>query len=248
MKDTNPKDAIGTDKVPMHLWPTTATILGALAFLDGALKYGRSNFRAVGVRASIYYDAARRHLDAWFEGENADPDSGLPHLAHVLACVAIVVDAEAAGKLRDDRMVAGGWRPLMDALMPEVARLRALHRDRAARHYTIAEGPAAAAARPAAPARGGAGERVACMADDAVEAIEALLLDRREITGTAAGRSMCDCDPSVGIEGCAVCQAVGVLRAHAAGKRNAARAGTAPGDAGACEVCGFADCEELRAP
>ena len=49
-KPTNPKDAVGSDKLPLHLWPTTATVVGALGLLDGALKYGRSNFRAVGVR------------------------------------------------------------------------------------------------------------------------------------------------------------------------------------------------------
>jgi hypothetical protein len=138
-KPSNPKDLIGSDKLPMHLWPETATALGALALLDGALKYGRGNFRAVGVRASIYVDAARRHLTAWFEGEDADPDSGLPHLGHALACLAILVDAEAAGKLNDDRQVGGGYRPLVDALSPHVARLKALHAEKNPKHYTIVD-------------------------------------------------------------------------------------------------------------
>lgn len=45
-KPTNPKDIIGCNKIPMHLWPETATMLGAMALLDGMLKYGRSNWRA----------------------------------------------------------------------------------------------------------------------------------------------------------------------------------------------------------
>ncbi len=138
-KPTNPKDAIGSNKLPLHLWPETATALGSLALLDGALKYGRSNFRAIGVRASIYYDAARRHLNAWFEGEDTDPDSGLPHLSHALACLAILVDAEAAGKLNDDRMAPGGYRALIDGLTPHVERLKQLHQDKAPKHYTIAD-------------------------------------------------------------------------------------------------------------
>lgn len=138
LKPTNPKDLIGSGKLPLHLWPVTATALGSLGLLDGMLKYGRSNFRAVGVRASIYYDAASRHLNAWFEGEEADPDSGLPHLAHALACLAIIVDAEAAGKLNDDRMHPGGYRSLIDSLTPHVARLKAVHEDKAPTHYTIA--------------------------------------------------------------------------------------------------------------
>lgn len=139
VKPSNPKDAVGSNKLPLHLWPTTATALGSLGLLDGMLKYGRSNFRAVGVRASIYVDAAKRHLDAWFEGEERDPDSDLPHLAHALACMAIIVDAQAAGKLQDDRMVAGGYRKLVEELTPHVTRLKALHAGKEPRHYTIAD-------------------------------------------------------------------------------------------------------------
>ncbi len=136
-KPTNPKDAIGSGKFPLHLWPATATALGSLAMLDGALKYGRSNFRAIGVRASIYVDAANRHLSAWFEGEELDPDSGVPHLAHALACLAILVDAQAAGKLNDDRMVNGNYREFLTGLFPHVARLKALHEGKTPKHYTI---------------------------------------------------------------------------------------------------------------
>ena len=108
-----------------------------MALLDGALKYGRSNFRAIGVRSSIYYDAARRHLIKWFEGQNLDEDSGLPHLAHVLACVAILIDAEAAGKLNDDRMIKGGTLELLKNMTPHVKRLKELYKDRNPHHYTI---------------------------------------------------------------------------------------------------------------
>jgi hypothetical protein len=139
MKASNPKDIIGADKIPMHLWPTTATMMGAMGFLDGALKYGRSNFREVGVRSSIYYDACRRHLDAWFEGEDSDPDSGLPHLAHALACLGILVDAQACEKLNDDRMLAGGYRTLVTQLTPHVKRLKDKHHDKSPKHYTIAD-------------------------------------------------------------------------------------------------------------
>jgi hypothetical protein len=137
-KSTNPKDAIGSDKIPLHLWPTTASAMGCLAMLEGALKYGRSNFRASGVRASIYYDACRRHLDAWFEGEESAPDTGTPHLSSALACLAIIVDAQANGKLNDDRMFAEtpGYRKLVDELTPHVARLKEQFKDKKPKHYT----------------------------------------------------------------------------------------------------------------
>lgn len=137
LKPTNTKDIVGSDKLPLHLWPTSAKALGALALLDGMLKYGRSNFRADGVRASIYYDATNRHLDAWFEGEDVDPDSGLPHLAHALACIAVLVDAQEAGKFTDDRLFPANYRALADALTPHVARLKAKHAGRDPKHYTI---------------------------------------------------------------------------------------------------------------
>jgi len=134
---TNPKDAIGSDK--LHLWPETATALGCLPMLEGALKYGRGNFRAIGVRSSIYVDACKRHINAWFEGEDDAPDSGLPHLAHALACLAILVDAQAAGTLHDDRQVHGGYRQLVTRVTPHVKRLKALHAEKKPKHYTIAD-------------------------------------------------------------------------------------------------------------
>lgn len=135
-KPTNPKDAIGSGKIPVHLWPTTATIMGSLGLLDGAAKYGRSNWRESGARASIYFDAAQRHLFAWNSGEDVDPDSKLPHLAHALACLAILVDAQAADKLTDDREYPGGYRKLIEELTPHVARLKELHKDKNPVHFT----------------------------------------------------------------------------------------------------------------
>lgn len=140
-KETNPKDAIGSNKVPLHLWPSTATAIGSIALLNGALKYGRSNWRVAGVRASIYADAAKRHLDAWFEGEETDPDDGVDHLGAVLACLAILVDARAAGKLNDDRAVQGGYRKAIDVCTSEVTRLKELHAGKEPKHYTINDSP-----------------------------------------------------------------------------------------------------------
>lgn len=136
-KQSNPKDLIGCDKLPLHLWPETATVFGCLGLLDGALKYGRSNYRVIGVRASIYYDACKRHLNKWFEGEENDPDSGLPHLSHVIACVAILIDSKCAGKLNDDRMTPGGYIKLVDEMTPHVKRLKEVHKSKSPKHFTI---------------------------------------------------------------------------------------------------------------
>lgn len=136
-KPTNPKDVIGSDKLPLHLWPETATVMGCLGLLEGALKYGRSNWRETGVRVTIYVDAVRRHINAYFEGEDIDPDSGMPHLAHALACLAILVDADAAGMLNDDRQYPGGYRRLVEELTPFVPAAKENHADKSPKHWTI---------------------------------------------------------------------------------------------------------------
>ena len=132
----NPKDAIANGKIPLHLWPSTATAMGAIGLLEGRFKYGNANWREAGVRASVYVSACQRHLAAWFEGEDTDPDSHLPHLSHALACLAILVDAQAAGKLTDDRQYPGGYRKLMDELTPLVAMVNDKYADKPEpRHY-----------------------------------------------------------------------------------------------------------------
>jgi hypothetical protein len=137
LKSTNPKDLIGSDKIPVHLFPVTAVIYGTMALLDGALKYGRANWRAAGVRASIYYDALNRHMTKWFEGQDIDEDSGLPHLAHAMACIVILIDAIEAGKLKDDRMYKGGYLELIKKMTPEVKRLKEKYKDKNPKHWTI---------------------------------------------------------------------------------------------------------------
>ena len=134
----NPKDTVGSTKLPLHLWPTAATAMGSVALLNGALKYGRNNWRRIGVRASIYVDACQRHLSAWFEGEQVD-EEGVPHLGAALACLAIIIDCEAAGKLIDDRQYPGGHRELMEALTPIVKQLQERHADKSPKHYTIGD-------------------------------------------------------------------------------------------------------------
>lgn len=103
VKPTNPKDAIGSTKLPLSLVPQTALAWIDMVHLHGAAKYTAWNWRSAGVRASIYLDAIYRHLAEWWNGETHDVESGLPHLAHVGACVNILLDAKECEKLTDDR-------------------------------------------------------------------------------------------------------------------------------------------------
>lgn len=103
MKPTNPKDAIGVSKPPLSAVPGGPLFQVGAALLYGGCKYGRHNYRPAGVRASVYFDAVMRHLWAWWEGEDLDPDSGVTHLAHACAGLMVFMDSEMAGNHTDDR-------------------------------------------------------------------------------------------------------------------------------------------------
>jgi len=135
-KESNPKEACGSVKVPLSYFPVTAIAQGSMALLAGACKYGRNNWRVKGVRVSTYYDALLRHMTAYWEGEELDPEDGVSHLGHALACLAILADAEACGKVTDDRPCVSGWSELKATLTPDVTRIRSLYSDRNPQHYT----------------------------------------------------------------------------------------------------------------
>jgi hypothetical protein len=102
--DGNPKSAQGAKKHSLHLVPTAALIAESEAFADGVAKYGAANWRKTGVAASVYVAAAMRHIALWHDGgEDRASDSGAKHLGHARACLGIILDAEACGKLIDDR-------------------------------------------------------------------------------------------------------------------------------------------------
>jgi hypothetical protein len=105
--DDNPKTLSGVSKVPLNLVPPSAKHFLAEAFADGARKYGPYNWRDKNVSASIYYAAAQRHMDSWWDGEDFSEDAGVHHIAHAMACMAIILDALTVGALNDDRPTHG---------------------------------------------------------------------------------------------------------------------------------------------
>ena len=52
----------------------------------GAQKYADDNWKQVPDARRRYFAAAQRHLTAWYEGEQTDPESGMNHLAHATCC------------------------------------------------------------------------------------------------------------------------------------------------------------------
>lgn len=113
--DDNPKTRFGILKTPMHLVPPSAKIALAEGFSDGAVKYGPYNWREKTVSASVYVAAAQRHMDAWWDGEEVAKDSQVHHIAHAMACLAIIYDGLTIGKLNDDRPPKGAAGTLQEA-------------------------------------------------------------------------------------------------------------------------------------
>lgn len=99
----NPKQISGSAKVSFAYIPPIALVAEGIVMAQGAGKYGAYSWGHTAVRASTYYNAAMRHLLAWYTGEDLDPESGQSHMAHVRACAGIVLDAAANNKLVDDR-------------------------------------------------------------------------------------------------------------------------------------------------
>lgn len=94
---------MGTHKAPLSVIPWPVVYEAGLGMLDGSLKYGRHNYRVVGVRGSVYFDATMRHLSAWWEGEDIDADSGLSHVTKAISSLMVLRDAMLSNKLSDDR-------------------------------------------------------------------------------------------------------------------------------------------------
>jgi hypothetical protein len=103
----NPKEAMGALKAPMNACPNTALIELYAVMGGGAHKYGLFNFRDTKISAMTYIGAIRRHFMLWEDGQNTDDESGRSHLAHIMACCALALDAQHTNKLVDDRSKTG---------------------------------------------------------------------------------------------------------------------------------------------
>ena len=118
--DENPKTRFGKAKPSMANVPPVALVHLMMAHADGVKKYGQMNWRDTNVPATIYYDAAMRHLMKWLDGQELDADSGVHHLGHVMACCAIILDAQASNRLSDDRPTPGEAARIMKLYTREI--------------------------------------------------------------------------------------------------------------------------------
>jgi hypothetical protein len=137
----NPKDALGIKKTPLRLVPPALVIWTAGVMATGRSKYGElydvsgydgANWRDKKVRLSVYLEAIERHTLAVEDGEWLDPEDGMPHVAPISACVAIILDAKACGSLIEDLPPKG----TAAAQMNEVTRILSEHSDMLTKNET----------------------------------------------------------------------------------------------------------------
>lgn len=70
-------------------WSALGVVVAVLGF--GARKYAPNQWQDVPDATTRYADAALRHLTAWLSGEQLDPESKLPHLAHAVCCLLFLI-------------------------------------------------------------------------------------------------------------------------------------------------------------
>lgn len=78
------QDKVPYELIPLHLLETTARVFGY-----GAKKYAAWNW-AKGMPFSVVIGCLKRHLAAIERGEDIDPESGLPHIGHLM-CNALML-------------------------------------------------------------------------------------------------------------------------------------------------------------
>lgn len=91
------EDKSGVDQIPVEVlleWGQVYTF--------GASKYGRNNWK-LGTDWYEFYGSTLRHLFAFWKGENTDPESGLPHLAHAIWNIAAIRYFQLHGLGEDSR-------------------------------------------------------------------------------------------------------------------------------------------------
>lgn len=93
-------------KVRVDLLPIDPMLQIANVFGFGARKYFANSYRqGETVAWSRTYGSIQRHLMAFWSGEDHDPESGLPHLAHAGTQLFILMEHAAYNQNKDDRFV-----------------------------------------------------------------------------------------------------------------------------------------------
>ncbi len=95
-----------SNKPRMELLPQEALEEIAKVLTFGAKKYDDNNWRK-GFDYSRLIGASLRHIAAFQQNENTDPESGESHLAHAACCLLFLITHEKLKLGKDDRWTPG---------------------------------------------------------------------------------------------------------------------------------------------
>lgn len=114
------KGVKGVKDARFDLLPWDALWVVARIFGFGASKYAERNWEN-GLKWSSSKAAMDRHMALWWAGEDKDPESGLPHIAHVAWHGLVLLSHVLRGIGTDDRPVGNESLAAMQAelLNPE---------------------------------------------------------------------------------------------------------------------------------
>lgn len=90
-------------KAPFDMIPPIAILEEAKAFGYSDARSARDYWEQEVVKFSEIYAEMQRHLLSWYNGEDIDPASGCPHIAHLRKCTAKILYLASKGRYIDDR-------------------------------------------------------------------------------------------------------------------------------------------------
>lgn len=100
MEEKGKKFDVGKPELSLLPKEALEEISKVLSF--GASKYGRNNWKK-GIEYTRLLDASLRHLYAYSEKQDNDPESGISHVAHAACNLLFILWQEAHKKEMDNR-------------------------------------------------------------------------------------------------------------------------------------------------
>lgn len=97
-RQTNSDIGVKHDAGKLRIDLITPEMINSLAKVlgYGAHKYGERNFE-LGLEFNRLWGAAQRHLWSYWQGEDIDKESGLPHLWHAFTTIGMLITLSERG-------------------------------------------------------------------------------------------------------------------------------------------------------
>lgn len=103
MSQTAERKNVGKAMISLVMEARHAITGCAFVLMNGIAKYSRGNWRK-GLKWTETIDSMDRHKLAFVSGEDLDPESGLPHVDHILCNALFLAEHYRTHKELDDRV------------------------------------------------------------------------------------------------------------------------------------------------